>query len=142
MRCCFAGEATAGTKIFAGSAELHRRIRHRGAVVAAGGRDDAGGRRLSQQQIGEGAARLERAGVLEELELQRERDRADAELVAADRDHRRPPDVRLDQRVRGRDRVAIERRGAGGRHAQGSGQRTIPRAATGHVASTFPPRTP
>jgi hypothetical protein len=42
-------------------------------VIAAGGRDQARGRDPAGEQVGEGPARLEGAGVLEELELQGER---------------------------------------------------------------------
>jgi hypothetical protein len=66
--------------------------------------------------------------VLKELELERQRDGVEAELLAAEGEDRRSPDVRRDQAVRRSDRFAV--------------YRTVPRAATGQVTSTLPPRTP
>ena len=60
-----AGEATLGTKIVAGIAELLRGVGDRRAVVAARGRDHAAVGTSRGQQVGERAARLERAGVLQ-----------------------------------------------------------------------------
>ena len=68
------------------------------AVVPARGRGDAGVRRRAHEQVVERAARLERPGVLRELELQRHVDAVD-EAVGAEQ--RRPSDVRRDARVRG-----------------------------------------
>ena len=85
-----------------GDAQAHRRVRDRGAVVAARGRDDAGRRDLAQQQVGERAARLEGPGVLERLELERQRKRREPEVRAARLDGRRPADVRPDDVVGGR----------------------------------------
>src|SRR6185312_12398863 len=53
-------------------AELHRRIRDRRAVVAARCRDDARLRQAAREQAVERAARLERSGVLQVLELEDE----------------------------------------------------------------------
>ena len=61
-------------------AEPHRRIGDRRAVIAARGRDDAGLRDRTSQQVGEGAARLERARMLQELELEVRRARRQAEI--------------------------------------------------------------
>ena len=74
-------------------AELHRRIGDRRAMVAARRRDHSGLRYLAGQQIREGAARLERPRVLQELELERQRMAGQAELGAVDLDDRRAPDV-------------------------------------------------
>jgi len=51
---------------------------------------------MPRQQVGEGAAGLERAGVLELFELQRQLKRRQTEIGATDGDDRRPPDVRRD----------------------------------------------
>ena len=83
MRPILAGEDTVGTKILRRDAEAHRGVGDGSAVIAAGRRDHAGRRHLAQQQVGEGAARLERSRVLEELELERQRERREAEVAAA-----------------------------------------------------------
>jgi len=49
-------------------------------------------RGVAGQEIGERAARLERAGMLKQLKLDREGMPGQAELGAIDLDHRRPPD--------------------------------------------------
>jgi len=70
-------------------------------VVAAGRRDNSGLRRLSREQVGEGAARLERSGVLQEFELQDERlapgFATEAEIAGRDPNDRRVPDIGPDQ---------------------------------------------
>ena len=66
-------------------------------MVAAGRRDHAGLRHVAGQQIGERAARLERAGMLKKLELERQRMAGKAELGAIDLHHRRPPDKGPDE---------------------------------------------
>jgi hypothetical protein len=66
-------------------------------VIAARRRDNTGGRRAPRQQAGESAARLERAGVLQEFELQDKRLAGDAEIAGIDPDNRRTPDVGADQ---------------------------------------------
>ena len=61
-------------------------------MVAAGRRDHTGLRHVAGQEIGESAARLERAGVLKQLELERQRVTGKTEVAAVDFDDRRPPD--------------------------------------------------
>ncbi len=73
MRRILAGEEMLGRKILAGTPSFIARIGDGHAVVAARRRDDAGLRNLAREQIGEGAARLERAGMLLELQLQAKR---------------------------------------------------------------------
>jgi hypothetical protein len=82
-------------------------------MIAARGRHDAGRRHLAQQQVGERAARLERAGVLQVLQLAHQRERGQAEVGAADLERGRAADVRQDRRVRALDLLA--------RHAAGRG---------------------
>ena len=72
-------------------------------MIAAGCRDDAGFRDLAGQQIGEGAARLERARVLQQLELERECRCRQTKLVAIDLDDGRAPDMRPDDPFASRD---------------------------------------
>ena len=91
----------------------HRRVSDGGAVVAAGGRHHAGGRDGAGQEIGEGPASLERAGVLEQLQLERERKGNQPEVGAGRGQGRRQPDVGPDDRVRLLDGGAID--GDGGR---------------------------
>jgi hypothetical protein len=69
-------------------AERARREGHRGAVIAARSRRHAGRRDVAQQQVGEGAARFERAGMLQLLQLEDEAGARDAEVGAVDRDDR------------------------------------------------------
>ena len=88
-------------------AELHRGIGCRRAVIAAGCRDDAGFRHFAGQHIGERAARLERARVLEQLELERERSGGQTKLVAIDLDDGRTPDMGPDDPFASRDRLRI-----------------------------------
>ena len=66
-------------------------------MVAARGGDDAGRRHCAAQQIGEGAARLERTGVLQEFELEEEGAGLEAEIGAGESDDRGAADVRPDQ---------------------------------------------
>jgi len=68
-------------------------------MIPAGGGDDAARRRMTGQEIRKGAARLERTGVLELLELERQRERRQAEVGAADPDDGRATDVRRDDRI-------------------------------------------
>src|SRR5207253_6757357 len=65
-------------------AKLHRGIGDRRAMVAARGRDHAGLRYVTGQEIGESAARLERAGMLKQLQLERQRMAGKAELGGID----------------------------------------------------------
>ena len=62
---CFGGRGHREQRCSPACPSCIARVRHRDAVIAAGGRDDAGRRHVAQQQIGEGAARLERPGVLQ-----------------------------------------------------------------------------
>jgi hypothetical protein len=57
----------------------------------------------------EGAARFERAGVLQKLELHHERRGIEAEILRVDRDRRRMPHIRPDQPFDGGDPVALDR---------------------------------
>jgi hypothetical protein len=68
-------------------------------MVAAGGGHHAGLRHVARQQIGERPARLERARVLQQLEL---------EVDAVRIDHRRAPYVRADALVGFADSGAID----------------------------------
>jgi hypothetical protein len=70
-------------------------------VIAAGGCDHARGRDVTHEEVGKGAAGLERAGVLQALQLHDD--------AAAQLDHRRPADVRPDDRLGGSDAGAVER---------------------------------
>jgi hypothetical protein len=74
------GRGDVGQKNRGGHAEPLRRIGDRRAMIAAGGRDHAGRGYLAQQQIGKGAARLERAGMLQQFQLESDRQRRQAEI--------------------------------------------------------------
>ncbi|MHC2740901.1 hypothetical protein ACVMFA_006688 [Bradyrhizobium liaoningense] len=82
-----------------GNAEPLRRIGHGRAVIAAGRGDDTGLRHLPQQQVGEGAARLERSGMLQHLELEPEGRGRQAEIGKIGVKERRAPDMRTDDRL-------------------------------------------
>jgi hypothetical protein len=77
-------------------------------VIAAGGRDDTGRGDIAHEQVGEGAARLERAGVLDELELAAQAQSAQSEIGAVDLDDRRPANVRPDEPFGRCDPVAVD----------------------------------
>ena len=62
-------------------------------MIAARRRDDAGFRYLAGQQIGEGAAGLERARVLQQFELEGERSGGQAQLAGIDLDRGGAPDI-------------------------------------------------
>jgi len=70
-------------------------------VIAAGGRDHAGRWDLAGQQICEGAAALERTGMLQELELEDDRPGREAEIrgIDLDRGRRVGSGQRLGRRV-------------------------------------------
>ena len=70
MRSIFAGERDGRHEDARGLAGLHRGVGDGDAVIAAGCGDDADCGDGAGQEVGDGAARLERAGVLEELELE------------------------------------------------------------------------
>ena len=57
-----------------------RRVRHRDAVIAAGRGHHTGSWNVPRQQVGEGAARLERSGMLQELQLEGEGVYGEAEV--------------------------------------------------------------
>ena len=73
MRAIFTGDGNIRHEDRRLVAEPLRRIGDRRAMIAARRRRDAGRRNAAREQVVECAARLERAGVLEEFELQRER---------------------------------------------------------------------
>jgi hypothetical protein len=77
-------------------------------VIAAGSGGNPGRRRPAGQQVGEGAARLERSGMLQEFELQRERLAFEAEIGGGDADDRRVPDIGPDQPLGGGDVLAVD----------------------------------
>jgi len=81
-------------------------MRDRGAVVAAGGRDDACGRYLAQQHVREGAPRLERAALLQELELEHQGEVRQPEVARRHLEDRRAPDVGPDHRLGRSDLIA------------------------------------
>ena len=66
-------------------------------MIATGRRHHAGLRHVAGQQIGESAARLERAGMLKQLQLERQPMAGEAELRAIDLNDRRSPDEGPDQ---------------------------------------------
>jgi len=70
-------------------AEPVRGVGHGNAVVTPGGRDHSGGRDLAQEQVREGAARLERPRALQLLQFQRD---AWAGIIAAGAGQRRKRD--------------------------------------------------
>ena len=67
------------------------------AVISARRGGDARGRDVAHQKIGEGAARLERSGVLQQFELQPEPRGLEAEFGGIDFNYGGAPDVRADQ---------------------------------------------
>src|SRR5262249_10758909 len=76
----------------------------------------------SRQQMGEGTARLERAAVLQVLELERQRDRWHVEIGSIDINRGRAPNERCDHGVRSGDVVAVD-----ALQVSQSGQRLPPR---------------
>ena len=99
------------------------------AVIAARRGDDARRRHLARQEIGEGAARLERAGVLQKLKLERQPPEGKPEIARLDRQDRRPPHMRADQRRRRADGVVADRRVVFRKHAEHSGvNRCLPQS--------------
>jgi hypothetical protein len=77
-------------------------------VIAAGCCDDSGFRRFSRQQIGEGAARLERTRVLQKFELQDKPLALDAEIAGIEPDDRRAPNIAADQPLNRSDPGSID----------------------------------
>ena len=78
-------------------AEPHCGIGDGGAVIAARGGGDPDARDFAHQQVGEGAARLERAGMLQVLELEGEATGRQAEIGGVDVDDGGPPDIGPDE---------------------------------------------
>jgi hypothetical protein len=66
-------------------------------VIAAGRSDHTTGWNRLRQQVRERAARLERTGVLQAFEFQRQRSRPGAEIRQVDMEDWRMADVRSDQ---------------------------------------------
>src|SRR5262245_62203419 len=83
-------------------AERVRGERHRLSEVPAGGRDHAGLRHLGREDLVEGAPWLERARVLDELELQRDA-AGEIERARPELEHRRTADEGADAFTGGLD---------------------------------------
>jgi hypothetical protein len=81
---------------------------HGHAVVAAGGRDHARGGDVAQEQVREGAPRLEGPRVLQELELQEEGDPVPAQVRPLHLHHRGEAEVRPQAGGGGGHRLAGE----------------------------------
>ena len=90
-------------------AELARRIGDGSAVVPAGSGDHACARNLSREQIGEGAARLERSRMLQLLELQGDAERVEPEFGGIELDQGRAADERPDDQFDLGDAGAVDR---------------------------------
>ena len=93
-------------------AQAHRRVGDGGAVVTAGGGRHADRGQRAQEQIGERAPRLERSGVLQELELERERKGRKPEVRAAEGERRRDAHVRRDDGAHRLDALLVDRHSA------------------------------
>jgi hypothetical protein len=78
-------------------------------VVAARGRDDARWWHRSGQQVGEGAARLERSGMLQEFQLELGRAGRQAKVREVDVEGWGVTDVRADQALDCGDALAGDR---------------------------------
>ena len=91
----------------------HGRVRDRCAVIATRSRHDAGRRHLAEQQVSEGAACFEGAGVLQVLQLADQRERLQPEVRAADLNRGRDADVRLDYRIGALDLAGRDAAGHG-----------------------------
>jgi hypothetical protein len=85
---------------------MARSVGDRETVIAAGSRDDSCARHAPRQQVGERAAWLERARVLEELELAGKLPGIETEVGRVDFDDWRAPHVRLYATVCRRDLFA------------------------------------
>jgi hypothetical protein len=77
-------------------------------VIAAGRGDHAGAWDFSRQQVGKGASRLERAGVLEKLQFEAQPDTGEPEIRAIDLDRRSASDTRPYQALDLGDGIAID----------------------------------
>ena len=106
------GRGHGGHEDAGGHAEPHGGVRDGGAVIAARGGHHARRRDRAREQVGERAPRLERARVLEQLELQGQRELGEAEVGAIQLHDGRHADVGLDQGMRLLDRGPVYR----GRH--------------------------
>ncbi len=109
MAAIFTGEEILGDEDLRRVPEPPRGERDGDAVVAAGRGRDAGARHGAGHEVVERAARLERARVLEQLELEGERGFAEGARVR--REERCAPDV-------GRDEV-VGREDVGGSDGEG-----------------------
>src|SRR5262245_26621067 len=89
--------------------ELHSGIGDRHAMIAAGGRYDAGLWEAVGEQVREGAARLERTRMLKGLQLKTHPRRAETEIDAAGLDHRGFAYVWLDALIGRRNSVSTDR---------------------------------
>jgi hypothetical protein len=78
-------------------------------MIAAGGRHHTAVGNRPGQQVGERAARLERPGMLQAFELQRERPGFAAEIPEVDMEGRRMADMRPDQPFGFRDAIRCDR---------------------------------
>ena len=85
---------------------LHRGVSDRHAVIAAGCGDNTCLGDVARQEIGESPARLERASVLEQLQLENQWRASESEIGGIDLDERCAPDVRADDGVGPRDPLA------------------------------------
>ncbi len=103
------GRGDAGHEDLRPHGEFLRRISDGRAVVSARRSDDARLRNFSREQIGKGAARLERSRMLQLLELQGDRKRVEAEFGRVDLEQGRAADVRPDQRFDLGDARAADR---------------------------------
>src|SRR5215471_12142589 len=70
-------------------------------MIATGRRHDARRRNLASQQIGKGATRFERAGVLQQFELETQALDIKIEICTIDFDHRCPTNIGSDQAIGG-----------------------------------------
>ena len=107
------GRGNAGNEDRRAQPEPLRGIGDGHSVIPAGSGSNPSRWRRAGQEVGEGAARLERAGMLQEFELQRDRLAVEAEIGGSDADDRRVPDIRPDQPLGGGDVLAVDRRGQG-----------------------------
>ncbi len=75
-------------------------------MIASGRRNDTDLWHVAQQKIGKGSARLERAGMLNEFQLQGDLRRVEAKIAPVDLDHGRAPDIGPDDVLGGLDALA------------------------------------
>ncbi len=84
---------------------------------------------VAQQQVRERSARLERARVLHELELERDGACCDAGVAPVDVEHRSLANVRPNHRLDGGDRVAVDAVAVRAQHRASSRERTPAQSA-------------